>query len=169
MTKKRTWWLSKKWGFAASVALLPYAVIKTLWANGVVILVSEEGIAELHASMKSADPVSAFLYAKGIDITAVLALIASTLAVALVQDWGHRIPRWMLLVPAGLGGTFFISICLATFYKLTVGTIRLTDMPEFDPWVLLPVYGGFIAWGITISMSALSYRIRTGRYTRSDL
>ncbi|MCQ6268610.1 hypothetical protein M1K46_23825 [Fictibacillus sp. WQ 8-8] len=170
MTKKRKWWLSKKWGFAASVALLPYAVLKTLWANGVVILASVKGIEGLHASMKTiADPVSAFLYAKGIDITAVLALIASTLAVALVQEWGRRIPRWMLLVPAGLGGTFFISISLATFYKLAVGTIRLTDTPEFDPWVLLPVYGGFFIWGIAISMAALSYGIRTGFYTRLDV
>ncbi|MDN4075283.1 hypothetical protein [Fictibacillus terranigra] len=55
--------MSKKWGFAASVALIPYAVLKTLWANGVVILASVKGIEGLHASMKtSADPVSAFLY-----------------------------------------------------------------------------------------------------------
>ncbi|MDN4075284.1 hypothetical protein [Fictibacillus terranigra] len=98
-----------------------------------------------------------------------LALIASTLAVALVQEWGRRIPRWMLLVPAGLGGTFFISISLATFYKMAVGTIRLTDTPEFDPWVLLPVYGGFFFWGIAISMAALSYGIRTGFYTPSNV
>ncbi|SFJ39899.1 hypothetical protein SAMN02799624_04308 [Paenibacillus sp. UNC496MF] len=170
MTKQRTWWLSKKWGYAASVALLPYAVLKTLWANGVVILASGKGIEQLHASMKtSADPISAFLYAKGIDITVVLALIASTLAVALVKDWGRRIPRWMLIIPAGVGGTFFISICLATFYKMAVGTIRMTDTPEFDPWVLLPVYGGFFAWGIAISMAAFSFGIRTGHYARSDV
>lgn len=169
MTMKRLL-SSKKWGYAASVALLPYAVLKTLWAHGVVLLATGRGIEELHASMKSgADPISAFLYARGIDITAVLALMASVLAAALVQEWGRRVPHWLLLVPAGMGGMLFFMICLITFCRLAAGTIRMSDTPEFDPWVLLPVYGGFFIWGIAISMAALSYWMRTRHSVRSQL
>ncbi|WP_134686603.1 hypothetical protein [Brevibacillus migulae] len=168
MTYKRTWWTSKKWGHVASMTLLPYTVIKTLWANGVVILASVKGIEGLHATMKtSADPVSAFLYAKGIDVSAVLALIATMLALALVKDSWRVIPCWILLVPAYSAGAFFIYMCFSTFYQLAVGSIRISDMREFDPWVLLPVYGGFFVWGVAIILAAISYGIRNSRKVRS--
>ena len=149
---------SAKWGYAASIVLLPYAILKTLWANGVAILASSAGIRELHASMTtSGDPVSRLLYPYGVDTTA---LIASLLALALVRNWGRRLPRWLLLLPAGLGGIGFLFVCLVTSYRLLAGDIRMSDSPEFSPWVLLPVYGGFLAWGVTICMAALSYVIR---------
>jgi drug/metabolite transporter superfamily protein YnfA len=107
-----------------------------------------------------------FLYAHGIDITAILALIASLLALALVQNWGQKIPRWFLLVPAGVGGLSFIYISLVTFYKLIVGDISFSNTSTFSPWVLLPVYGGFFTWGVTICLAALSYGIRTRKRTR---
>lgn len=166
--KTKSWRLSTKWGYAASLALVPYAILKTLWANGVPFLASAEGIEELHASMTAdADPLSRSLYVRGIDTTALLALIASVLALALVRDWGRRVPRWMLLVPSCAGGLFFIVIGLTTFARLIAGTIDLADNPEFDPWVLLPVYGGFLTWGVTISLASLSYAIRTSRSASS--
>ncbi|MFD1954170.1 hypothetical protein ACFSL6_08285 [Paenibacillus thailandensis] len=162
MSKQRDWLLSKKWGYAASVALVPYAILKTLWANGLAFMVSGKGIEELHASIRAnADPVSKWLYANGIDTTAVLALIASLLALALVRERGRKLPRRLLLASAFLGGSFLIIICFANFYKLFAGDIRLSDAAEFDPLVLPVVYGGFFAWGITISMAALSFGVRT--------
>jgi hypothetical protein len=168
------WWLSKKWGYAASVALIPYAILKTLWVIGVPLLVSEKGVEELHASMRTvADPISRFLYSYGVDITVILAIVASLLALALVRPWGRIIPnrlpriggrkapRWLLLIPAWLGGLTFTSISILTFYKLIVGSISLSDSPDFEPWVLIPVYGGFFTWGVTISLAALSFQIRT--------
>jgi len=170
MIKKHAWWLSKRWGYAASVALVPYAILKSLWAMGFTVLVSGKGIEELHAAMKSdSGPTISFLYAHGIDITAILALIASLLALALVQDWGQKIQRWLLLVPAGVGGLSFVYISLVTFYKLIVGDISFSNTPTFSPWVLLPVYGGFFTWGITICLAALSYGIRTRKRTRETM
>lgn len=175
MTRKTSgeWWLSKKWGYAASVALIPYAILKTLWANGVTLLVSKKGIEELHTSMKTiADPVSSFLYSYGVDITVILAVVASLLALALVRPWGwimpdwlpgigaRKVSRWLLLIPAWFGGLTFISVSVVTFYKLIVGSISLSDSTDFEPWVLIPVYGGFFIWGVTISLAALSYQIR---------
>ncbi|MFC6227638.1 hypothetical protein ACFQI7_07420 [Paenibacillus allorhizosphaerae] len=168
--------LSKKWGYAASVALIPYALLKTVWATGVPLLVSEKGIEELHASMRTvADPVSGLLYSYGIDITAILAIIASLLALALVRPWGRMIPQglplvggrkvpcWLPLIPAWLGGLLFTTISMVTFYKIIMGSIRFSDFTDFEPWVLIPVYGGFFTWGITISLAALAYQIRVSR------
>ncbi|WP_274654579.1 hypothetical protein [Paenibacillus humicola] len=169
MTWKNEWRLSKKWGYVSSAALIPYAVIKMLWANGIIFLASGKGIAELHASMKTEnDPISRFFYSYGIDVTAVLALIASLLALALVRDWRSNRLRWVLIAAAGLGGSVFVTICLITFYKLVAGSIRFSDFPEFDPWVLLPVYGGFLVWGVAICMAALSCSIRTYRRTHQN-
>lgn len=119
MTRKTLgdWWLSKKWGYAASVALIPYAILKTLWAMGVTLLVSEKGIEELHTSTRT------------------------------------------------IAGLSFISVSVVTFYKLIVGSISLSDSPDFEPWVLIPVYGGFFIWGVTISLAALSYQIRRRSFT----
>ncbi|MBB6733955.1 hypothetical protein [Cohnella zeiphila] len=159
---------SAKWGYAASIALLPYAILKTLWANGFAVLATSAGIRELHASMMAnGDPVSRFLYLYGVDPTALLALIASLLALALVRNWGRRLPLWLLLLPAGLGGLGFLFVCLVTSYRLLAGDIRMSDSPEFSPWVLLPVYGGFLAWGVTICMAALSYGIRRSLAARA--
>ncbi|KFM95010.1 hypothetical protein DJ93_5668 [Bacillus clarus] len=64
------WWLSKKWGYAASVALIPYTILKTLWVFGVPIVVSENGVEALQASMRTnADSVSCFLYSYGVELT----------------------------------------------------------------------------------------------------
>ncbi|MGG3573986.1 hypothetical protein ABES25_15650 [Bacillus gobiensis] len=108
------WKMSNKWGYAASLSLIPYAILKTLWAFGVTIMISEKGIEELHASMRtSADSVSSFLYSCGIDITAILAVIASLLALALVRPWGRNVPRLLVLIPAWLGGITFIIVSIA--------------------------------------------------------
>ncbi|MDQ0058764.1 hypothetical protein [Paenibacillus harenae] len=162
MIKQRASLSSKKWGYAASVALVPYAILKLLWANGFAVLATRQGIEEMHASMQAnADPISKWLYMNGIDATALLALIASLLALALVQQWGNKLPRRILLAPASLGGLFFVSISLVTFCKLMTGNINMADNPHFDPWVPTIVYGGFFVWGVTVSMAARSFGIRT--------
>lgn len=74
-----SWWRSRKWGYAAFVALIPYAVLKTIWAFGITIGMPAETMAELHAGMAA--------------------------------NSGPRIfPRWMVLIPAWLGGAVFVSI-----------------------------------------------------------
>ncbi|AGN70619.1 hypothetical protein ACVNS2_08340 [Paenibacillus caseinilyticus] len=162
MLKQRAWLSSKRWGYIASLALVPYAILKLLWANGIAVLISQEGIEELHASMQAnADPISKWLFDIGIDATALMALIASLLALALVAEWGKKLPRGILLAPAYLGGLFFVFISLVTFYKIMTGDIRLADNPDFGTWVTPIVYGGFFAWGVTVSMAAWSYGMRT--------
>src|SRR5262249_41615857 len=109
MNWKRNKWLSSKiWGNAAAVVLLPYAVLKTLWAFGFALGWSDKGISELQMSMKSGNSFMYVLYSNGIDITAVLACIASLLGLSLVQSWGRKIDRRLILLPAWLGGVAFI-------------------------------------------------------------
>lgn len=141
--KLSTWQHSKKWGYIAAVAMLPYAMLKTLWAFEVNIGISLEMLSELHANMTIyGGPVVNFLYRHGIDITAVLAIVASLLSLALVQSWGQTfpkwmpyfggrsVPRWLLLIPAWLGGMFFaiqfaIVMVQIIFQMITIDTIHL--------------------------------------------
>ena len=92
----QSWFQSYKWGYVASVALLPYAIFKTLWALGVPIGATQKAIEDMHANMEAySGPVFSFLYQYGIDITALLAIIATFLALALVRPWGQHFPKWI--------------------------------------------------------------------------
>ncbi|CAM3714004.1 DUF3995 domain-containing protein [Mesobacillus zeae] len=96
---------SNIWGYIASWALVPYAIFKTLWAFGVPF---GETIEDMKTTMEAnSDPVFSLMYQYGIDITAVLAVVAILLALSLVQPWGQRFPRWLILIPAWTGGILF--------------------------------------------------------------
>ncbi|MBB6669512.1 hypothetical protein [Cohnella nanjingensis] len=160
---------SLKWGYTASVALIPYMVMKTLWAISLPVLATAQGMKELHESMlANGDPITAFLYPYGIDTTVLLGLIASVLAIALVRPWGRRIPPWILILPALTGGMAFIAVSLSVLFKLVKssmdGSFHSLTGP-FSPWIMLPAYGGFATWGVSISLAALSYykRVRLVR------
>ncbi|WP_248925414.1 hypothetical protein [Paenibacillus hamazuiensis] len=156
---------SKVWGYIAATALLPYAGLKTLWAFGIALGFSEYGISELHVSMKSqSGPVIAFLYSIGVDITALLACAASILGLSLVQPWGKKAARRLILIPAWLGGLAFIYFGLAGLYLLM--TSGPEDMYGMQLWVFILVYGGFFVWGLAVTMAAISYQLR-GRMKRT--
>ncbi|MDN4072824.1 hypothetical protein [Fictibacillus terranigra] len=99
---------------------------------------TSKGIEDLHSSIETnAGAVSRYLYDYGIGFTAILSVTASLLALALVQDRGRKVPNWLLLTPACMGGSFFIYNSLVTLYKMLSCSIRLSENREFDPWVLL--------------------------------
>ncbi|NOU91386.1 hypothetical protein GC102_37525 [Paenibacillus sp. LMG 31460] len=157
MNSKRNRWLSSKiWGYTAAAVLLPYAVLKTLWAFGIALGWSVKGVSELHISMKSGSPVIYLLYSNGIDITALLACIASLLGLSLVQSWGRKMNRRLILFPAWLGGVAFTYIGSTGLYLL-----RHAEIGDMHLWVFIPVYGGFLLWGITTILAAVSFQYRT--------
>ena len=45
-----------------------------------------------------------FFESIGIDLTVLAGLVGGVLVLALVQRWAWRIPRWLLLLPAWVGG-----------------------------------------------------------------
>ncbi|KQU24474.1 hypothetical protein ASG65_17770 [Bacillus sp. Leaf13] len=72
----QSWFQSNKWGYVASVALLPYAIFKTLWALGVPIGATQKAIEDMHANMEAYSGPVFSLYRYGIDITALFSIIA---------------------------------------------------------------------------------------------
>jgi len=160
MNSKRNRWLSSKvWGYTAAVVLLPYAVLKTIWAFGIALGWSDKGVSELHTSMKSWSSFMYVLYSNGIDITAILACIASLLGLSLVQSWGRKIDRRLIILPAWLGGvafTYFGCVGLYLLSKAEIGGMHL--------WVPILVYGGFLLWGITTLLAAVSFQNREKRF-----
>jgi hypothetical protein len=159
MTENK-WLSSKLWGYTAAVALLPYALLKTIWAFGIALGWTAEGIAKLHLAMKSVNPVMYFIYSNGIDITAILACVASLLGLSLVQRWGRKVNRRFILFPAWLGGAAFTCFGAVGLYSLIESATE-----DMQLWVFFLVYGGFLLWGITILLAAVSFRKReTDRY-----
>lgn len=172
----QSWFQSNKWGYVASVALLPYAIFKTLWALGVPIGATQKAIEDMHANMEAYSGPVFSLYRYGIDITALLAIIAIFLALALVRPWGQRFPkwipilggrkfhRWLLLIPAWVGGmlfTIFGGVSVIDMVLIGLGIKPSGNMDGLEPWVFMIVYGGFFIWGFTICLAALSYQTRT--------
>ncbi|MBP0726645.1 hypothetical protein J5Y03_15910 [Bacillus sp. RG28] len=157
---KNKWLSSKVWGYTASVVLMPYAALKTMWAFGIALGWSSKGISELHMAMKSGNPVIHFLYSNGIDITAILACVASLLGLSLVQSWGRKMDRRLVLIPAWLGGTAFTYIGSDGLYL-----VRKAEIGDMHLWVFLLVYGGFLLWGITTLLAAVSFQNREKRFT----
>jgi Protein of unknown function (DUF3995) len=157
---------SRKWGYIASVALLPYAVLKTLWAFGITFGVTNQFITELNVTTEAySGSILSFLYRYGIDFTALLAIIASLLGFALVHPSKMKIPRWLLLISAWVGGSLFtlfggISFMMVLFWLL--GFIHSLGRTEgMEQWVFILVYGGFFVWGVSVILAALSYQKRT--------
>lgn len=100
---KRIRSVTKARGYIAAFALLPYAILKTLWAWGATVgLTTKEaiqGVAEFGDTLKKGSAFLYSLYTIGIDFTAVLAILASLFAVALVSSWGEKLPKWLLIIP----------------------------------------------------------------------
>lgn len=174
--RTKSWVRSSKWGYIASVVLLPYAIFKTMWAFGVPVGATENAIEDMHITMETySGPVFSFLYQYGIDITALLAVIAIFLSLALVRPWGQcfpmwipifkgqRVPRWFVLFPAWTGGVLFTVFGgFSVFELILLGLgIGSDNMDGLKPWVFMITYGGFFIWGLTTCLAALSYQIKT--------
>ena len=104
-------------------------------------------------------------------ISAVAKVVSGFVALALVQPWGRKVPRWMLLIlawGAGTllavhGGLFFVVGVLALSGALSVrtpATVLQWYTFLWGPWFLL---GGFLFLG-----AAWSY-LRRSPYRRIDL
>ncbi|GLZ80238.1 hypothetical protein Afil01_50450 [Actinorhabdospora filicis] len=149
------------WLGAAS--FLPYAAIKTLWALGVPI----GGFAgpDLHG-----DGAMGALGAGGIDLTAVLGVLAGVLNLALVARWGQRFPRWTLVL-AGRPVPRWIPLVPAWLGAVTLGPYGLgmaAILPfwgglgyEAPWWIVGAAALGFGGFGVTAGIAAWWYQRRT--------
>ncbi|WP_100330621.1 hypothetical protein [Bacillus xiapuensis] len=154
---------TKGWGYAAALALLPYAILKSLWAwgstAGLTTKQAVQGVAEFGDALKEG---SAFLYALytiGIDFTAVLAILASLFALALVTSWGERLPKRLLILSGWSVGLLTVLVSFLTALQF-LGVLPKGYTEGLALWVYAVTYGGLFLWGVTVFMATLSFQRR---------
>ncbi|MGN7385804.1 hypothetical protein [Sporosarcina sp. SAFN-015] len=154
---------SKGWGYVAALALLPYAIIKSLWAWGSTIgLATEQAIqdiAEMGDSLKQGSAFLYTLYSNGIDFTAILAVLASLFALAFVTSWGEKLPKWFLIIPGWSVGVLTILISFLTALQF-LGVLPKGYSEGMAIWVYVITYGGLFLWGVTVFLATLSFQHR---------
>ncbi|WP_285566598.1 hypothetical protein [Streptomyces sp. RTGN2] len=165
---------------AGTVAFLPYAAMKLIWASGGTFA-GMTG-AEMRAASKrnGASGIWLTLESWGLDGTVLLAVLGTFLLWGLVRPWGQvfprwtrwlsgrRVQRWLPLTPALIG-----AASLAPYGVLGVGyaalaTTGVVTMPRGDfhspsdallvAWIGL---GAFAVYGVALAVAARSYGIRT--------
>ncbi len=147
------WASSARWAsYAAAVLALGYGALKAAWGFG-----SDIGLADPDALGAEVT-----FWTPGLGDTVVLSAIGVVLALALVQRWGRRIPRWMLLAGAYLGAAMLIPVGLLGSYVTFAGAGRALD-GGLEPWVTFAIYPWFLAWGLALGAAAWSYQYRTRR------
>ncbi|WP_145814053.1 hypothetical protein [Kribbella amoyensis] len=145
-------------GYLTVVAMLPYLSLKTAWLLG-----SDLGLAQ-------PDLMSSPAFVTGNLLTAAMELVAAVLTLALVRDWGRRLPVWSLLFPMWVAAGLLAPVMLAAPLGLAAELITGAGTASGDPenglrgWVYAIVYTGFILQGLGLAAAfAHHVRARWGR------
>ncbi|WP_342664990.1 hypothetical protein [Shimazuella kribbensis] len=174
--KPRSLLYSKRWGYIAAIVLLPYALLKTLWAWGMTLGLTNDAairtMSNFGDNIKGQSPLVYGLYKLGLDFTTILAIIASIFALAFVRPWGqtfpkwvpffkHRVvPRWILLIPGWIVGCITVLMSISTVLQF-LGILPKGSPEGLAYWVYGITYGGLFIWGVCIFLATLSYQYRT--------
>jgi hypothetical protein len=139
-------------GYVTLAAMLPYLTIKTAWLLGSEIGVAQPGL------MRTAP------FIVGNLITALMELTGAALALALVHQWGQRLPAWLVLLPLWAAGGLLAPVMLAAPLGFLAGisTTPAADAPidGLEGWVYAVVYAGFILQGTGLAV-AFTLHVRT--------
>lgn len=156
-------YLTKGWGYVAALALLPYAILKSLWAWGSTVgLVTQQAVQDVAGFGETLKEGPAFLYTLytiGIDFTAILAILASLFALCLVTSWGEKLPKWLLIISGWSVGILTVLISFLTVLQL-LGVLPKGHTEGFAIWVYVVTYGGLFVWGVTVFIATLSFQQR---------
>ncbi|MFF9848374.1 hypothetical protein [Streptomyces litmocidini] len=155
--------LATRAGLVAVTALVPYTVLKTLWALGVTPGYTGDG--RPGADPEYTSDLGLWLYDHGVDVTAVLALLGMALALALTRPWGRRLPRLPLLALGwtGAGALAPFGAFLAAFGVLTWTGAISGGTADHAPWVVAVAYGGFCGYGLALARATRAHQRATRR------
>ncbi|QKG23222.1 hypothetical protein [Actinomadura verrucosospora] len=139
-------WRERPWlGYAAFALAFPYPLLKLYWSLG--------------GTVARPDP-----YTEGFPyMESVMLAGGAVLSLALVQDWGRRLPRRALLVPAWTATGALVSMgALAGFGSLSQA-LGLTDGPvDFGAPASVAmvgtVYGSWLLFGLALGGATLTYQ-----------
>lgn len=156
-------YLTKGWGYVAAFALLPYAILKSLWAWGSTVgLTTEQAVQDVAGFGDALKDGPAFLYTLytiGIDFTAILAILASLFALALVTFLGEKLPKWLLILLGWSVGGLTVLISFLTALQF-LGVLPKGYTEGLAIWVYVVTYGGLFLWGVSVFIATLSFQQR---------
>lgn len=156
-------YFTKGWGYVAALALLPYAILKSLWAWGSTVGLTTkqavQNVAGLGDTLKEGPAFLYTLYNIGIDFTAILAILASLFALALVTSWGEKLSKRLLIISGWSVGVLTVLICFLTALQF-LGVLPKGDTEGLAIWVYVVTYGGLFLWGVTVFIATLSFQHR---------
>lgn len=140
---------------AGIVCFVPYVAAKTaIGLGGTVAGLSANDMGD-YAGL------AGWLQQRGIDVTAILAVLGIVLLVGLRSCWGSALPRPLLLVPGWLGAAtlapYGMGLLLALPF-LATGAIEY-EAPVSLWWFVIG--GAFGPYGLALAVAALSYQRRT--------
>ncbi|MFJ3310245.1 hypothetical protein ACIPSA_46085 [Streptomyces sp. NPDC086549] len=133
----------------AIVACLPYLCLKLAWIAG-----SHLGIPDGSPLLKHR---VTMVVANGLTVLMDAAVIV--LALLLTQQWGRRVPSWLLAAPMWVATGLLAPIMVGFPLQMVVhgGTNSGDDRPFLDGWVFGVVYGGFIVQGLALGALFVGY------------
>ncbi|WP_405977054.1 hypothetical protein [Streptomyces sp. NBC_00158] len=166
--------------WAGTLAFVPYAVMKLLWASGATFA----GLsgAEVLASSERNGASDAFLALEslGLDPTVLLACLGVFLLWGLVRPWGQvfprwtlllsgrRVPRWLPLTPAllgaatlapyGVAGVGYLLLAASGAAPMRLGDFHSTGDALLVGWIGM---AAFAVYGTALTVAARSYWLRT--------
>ncbi|MEV6833766.1 hypothetical protein AB0N17_04465 [Streptomyces sp. NPDC051133] len=165
---------------AGTVAFLPYAAMKLIWACGGTFagMGKEEMLAI--SERNGASGVWLALESWGLDATVLLAALGVFLLWGLVRPWGQvfprwapllhgrRVPRWLPLTPSLIGAATLAPYGVLGLAYCALATAGVTTMRKGDFHTsgdaLLVSWPGMIAFavhGVALTVAARSYWLRT--------
>jgi ABC-type spermidine/putrescine transport system permease subunit I len=109
------------------------------------------------------------VYTEGFPMMELVCLAAGALlSLALVQSWGRRLPRVLVLIPAWFATSVLVSMAALMVFGTTSQLLGITDGPvDFsDKQSLVAVGTVYLSWlvfGLTLGGATLAYQ-RTTRH-----
>jgi hypothetical protein len=141
-------------GYAAAAVAFAFAAVSFYWALGGTAGLSSLGD-RIEQLALSGNPMIRTLTG----VTGALKVLGGLLSLALVQPWGRRLPRRLLLLMAWIGATLLtvygtlsiINVALIMSGALTAAepqnpTLLLWRLLLWEPW--------FVVWGVLLGLTA---------------
>jgi hypothetical protein len=102
----------------------------------------------------------------------VLKTLGGVLALALVQPWGRRLPRWMVLSAAWAGAAVLVlygTLQTTAVALVALGVVEASDPiePEALRWRLFLWEPWFLLWGLLLAAAAWHFTRATPSRSRS--
>ncbi|MET9518849.1 hypothetical protein [Streptomyces sp. NPDC002994] len=148
---------------AAVISCVPYVGLKIAWIAG-----SRAGIPDGSVVLDHPG-----LMAVANSVTILMDATVVVLALLLTQDWGRRVPAWLLALPmwaaTGLLTPIMTGFPLQLLAKVITGehSAPSGDRPFLADWVFSVVYTGFIVQGLALgTLFTLYARERWGHLWR---